>query len=97
MSYRSIYLRKAEQLRLKDNCLLIMREGATDPLKVPLEDISLILVEDRHMMLSSALMGELARHYIGMIFVDERYQPASVCMPLFSHYKQLYTISFQNR
>ena len=95
MSYRSVYLRKAEQLRLKDNCLLVIRDNEAEPLKIPLEDISLILVEDRHTMFSSSLIGELARYYIGMIFVDEKYQPASLCMPLYSHYKQLYVFQKQ--
>ena len=95
MSYRSIYLRKAEQLRLKDNCLLIVRENELPPVRVPLEDISIILIEDRHTMLSSSLLGELAKYYIGVIFVDDHYQPSSICMPLYSHYKQLYIFQKQ--
>lgn len=94
MSYRSIYIKKANQIRLENNSLVIMNEEEETG-RYPLEDISIILLEDRHTKISCALLGELSKYSISMIFVNDVYQPSSICLPLHSHYKELYVFQKQ--
>lgn len=87
MSYRCIYVRKADKINLKDNNLAVSNDGRE--VLVPLEDIALILIEDQRSAITVKLIASLSSYYIGLIICNEKYMPTSITLPLYMHYKQL--------
>ncbi|WP_278840666.1 type II CRISPR-associated endonuclease Cas1 [Holdemania filiformis] len=93
MSYRCIYIRSADKIRLKDNNLLVLNDERE--VTVPLEDISMILIEDPKALLTVRLVASLSSYYIGLILCDEKRNPISITLPLHMHYKQLHVFEMQ--
>lgn len=93
MSYRCVYIRAADKIRLKDNNLLVSNDERE--VTVPLEDISMILVEDPKALLTVRLVASLSSYYIGLILCDENRNPTSITLPLHMHYKQLHVFELQ--
>ena len=94
MSYRTVYVRSAEKLSLRSKSLIVTKEDKREVM-IPLEDISMILIEDQRSILTTRLIASLSSYYIGLIVCDERYMPASITLPLHMHYKQLYVFGLQ--
>lgn len=94
MSYRTVYVRNAERLSLRNKSLIVTKEDKREVI-VPLEDISMILIEDQRSILTTRLIASLSSYYIGLIVCDERYMPCSMTLPLHMHYKQLYVFGLQ--
>ncbi len=92
--YRSIYIKQAEKLSLRDNNLVVLKEDKREVI-VPLEDISFILLEDQRSVLTARLVASLSSYYIGLIICDEKYMPCSITLPLHMHYKQLEVFNMQ--
>lgn len=93
MSYRQIYIREANKLSFKDNQILIKRSEETN--KVPLEDISFIILEDYKTIITSKLLAELGKHYISLIVCDEKHDPVTITYSYNQHYKQLELLQYQ--
>lgn len=87
MGYRQVYIRKARKLAVKHQSLLIVNDEQV--LEIPLEDIASILLEDQQTVITSRLLSALSENYITMIICNERYQPSSISMPMYMHYRQL--------
>lgn len=93
MTYRCVYIRSAERISLKDNNLVVKNEKRE--VFVPLEDISMILLEDQKSVVTTRLIASLSSYYIGLIVCDEKYKPVSITLPLAMHYKQLRVFGLQ--
>lgn len=87
MGYRQLYIRKADKLSVIHHSLLIVNENKD--LEIPLEDIASILLEDKQTVITSRLLSALSENYITLIVCNDRYQPNSISMPMYMHYKQL--------
>ena len=92
--YSCIYIKRAEKLNLRDNQLVIKKQNERE-VTVPLEDISIILLEDQRSVLTARLIASLSSYYIGLILCDEKYMPISITLPLHMHYKQLAVFNMQ--
>ncbi len=93
MGYRQIIIKKSEKLHFKDNQLVIDKEGNST--KVPLEDISYILIEDSTTILTTRLLAELGKNAISLIVCDEKFEPTSIMYPYNYHFKQLDVLTHQ--
>lgn len=93
MGYRQVIIKKSEKLYLKDNSLVVEKEGNSS--KVPLEDINYILIEDARTVITSRLLAEIGKSGISLIICDETYKPTSIMYPYNYHFKQLNV--FQNQ
>ena len=93
MGYRQVIIKKSEKISFKDNQLLITKENQIN--KVPLEDISYILVEDQTTIITTRLLSELGKNAVSLIVCDETYIPTSIMYPYNYHFKQLDVFSKQ--
>lgn len=93
MGYRQVVIHKSEKLRFKDKQLIIDKQG--ESYKVPLEDISYMLIEDSDTVVTSRLLAELGKNAIALIVCDEKYLPTSIMFPYNYHFKQLDVFSKQ--
>lgn len=87
MSYRQIYIRKAEKLSLRHHSLIIKKEN--EEIAIPLEDIASLLLEDHQTVITAALLAALSDYYITLIICDEKHLPITQTLPMNMHYKQL--------
>ena len=93
MGYRQVIIKKSEKLHFKDNQLIIDKDESS--IKVPLEDISYILIEDSSTILTTRLLAELGKNAISLIVCDETFEPTSIMYPYNYHFKQLDVFSHQ--
>ena len=93
MGYRQVIIKKSEKLHFKDNQLIIDKDESST--KVPLEDISYILIEDSSTILTTRLLAELGKNAISLIVCDEKFEPTSIMYPYNYHFKQLDVFSHQ--
>lgn len=93
MSYRCIYIRRADKMNLRDNNIVVRNDERE--VIVPLEDIAMILLEDNCSLLTAKLISSLSSYYIGLIICDDKYMPVSLTLPLHMHYKQLRVFHMQ--
>lgn len=93
MGYRQVIIKKSEKLHFKDNQLIIDKDESS--IKVPLEDISYILIEDSSTILTTRLLAELGKNAISLIVCDEKFEPTSIMYSYNYHFKQLDVFSHQ--
>lgn len=93
MGYRQVIIKKSEKLHFKDNQLIIDKDENST--KVPLEDISYILIEDSSTILTTRLLAELGKNAISLIVCDEKFELTSIMYPYNYHFKQLDVFSHQ--
>ena len=93
MGYRQVIIKKSEKLHFKDNQLIIDKDESS--IKVPLGDISYILIEDSSTILTTRLLAELGKNAISLIVCDEKFEPTSIMYPYNYHFKQLDVFSHQ--
>ena len=93
MGYRQVIVKKSDKMHFKDNQLVIEKENASS--KVPLEDISYVLIEDSTTVLTTRLLAEFGKNAIALIICDETFEPTSIMYPYNYHFKQLEVFSRQ--
>lgn len=93
MGYRQVIIKKSDKMHFKDNQLVIEKENASS--KIPLEDISYVLIEDSTTVLTTRLLAEFGKNAIALIICDETFEPTSIMYPYNYHFKQLEVFSRQ--
>lgn len=87
MGYRQVVIRKSEKLNFKDNQLQVIKND--NVVKVPLEDINFIIIEDTTTVITTKLLSELGKNAISLIICDDKFLPTSIMYPYNYHFKQL--------
>lgn len=87
MGYRQVIIKNSEKINFKDNQLVITKDNIQS--KVPLEDISFVLIEDSTTIITTRLLAEFGKNAISLIVCDEKYEPTSIMYPYNYHFKQL--------
>ena len=80
MSFRTIAITKRAKLNLTLGFLEIRGEDTT---KVSLDDIDILLIENQAVSLTAALMTELMKRKIKVIFCDEKRNPQAEMVPYY--------------
>ncbi|BDR69747.1 CRISPR-associated endonuclease Cas1 [Clostridium tetani] len=84
MSFRSIIISNPAILNLKNNNLII---GNEEEFQIPIEDISVLVIEGVSVRLTNKLLSKLAENNVATIICDEKHLPSSIVLPLNVHYK----------
>lgn len=84
MSFRSVIISNPSTLSLK-NKNLIINNG--EEFKIPVEDISVLVIEDPAVRLTSRLLSSLSENSVATVLCDEKHLPLSTVLPLNVHYK----------
>lgn len=95
MGFRQIYIKEAKKLSLNNNCLIVNRGDAKEPLSFPLEDLDLIFVEDPNAVVTARLISESAKHGVSLIFCGANYLPVAETIPINGHYLQSSLLDLQ--
>ncbi|MCF0138360.1 MAG: type II CRISPR-associated endonuclease Cas1 [Oscillospiraceae bacterium] len=79
MSWRTVCVSGRAKLDLRLDCLTVRRQDET--LKIHISEISVLIVESTTVSLTAALLSELMRCKVKVIFCDEQHNPQSELLP----------------
>ncbi|MCH5272783.1 MAG: type II CRISPR-associated endonuclease Cas1 [Lachnospiraceae bacterium] len=80
MSWRTVVIASSAKLDYQMGYLVVRREDTT---KIHLSEISILLIETTAVSLTAALMAELMKKKIKVIFCDEKRNPSSEVIPYY--------------
>ena len=80
MSFRTIAITKRAQLNLSMGFLEVRGD---DTLKIYLDDIDILIIENKMVSMTAALMSELMRKKIKVIFCDDKRNPQGELIPYY--------------
>ena len=78
MSLQKLYIKNKAYLSYTNNLIKIKTEDIENT--VCLDDIDTILVENYHTTISTALLAQLSKSDISVIFCDEKFMPSSILL-----------------
>lgn len=83
MSFKQIFIKNKSYLSYQNNSMNVKNEF-TDTL-VSLDDIDIIIVENQQTTITSALLSNLAKADISVVFVDDKFNPTAISMGLYKN------------
>lgn len=92
MSWRSVFVSNPARLSLKNKHLVIKQGEETH---IPLEDISVIVMETDQATITSKLLDELARRGVLLFSCDPRHLPSGLFLPFQQHSRFLKILKMQ--
>lgn len=92
MTWRSIIISKPARLSLQQRHLLIEQN---EPIPVPLEDIAVIVVEAREVVITAPLLSALAQYGITLLTCDEQFLPCGQWLPFAQYHRCLKIFKLQ--
>ena len=78
MSYQKLYIKNKSYLSYANNLIKIKTEENENT--VCFDDIDTILIENYHTTISTALLAQLSKADINVIFCDEKFMPSSILL-----------------
>ena len=87
MAWRSVVITQPARLKLEQRALLVEQDAGN--VRVPLEDISVLIIDQPQVTLSAALLSACATRQIAVITVDETHTPNGVLLPHLPHSRAL--------
>lgn len=84
MGWRTVVISKASKISLKDHNFLYSPKDSED-IKVPIRDISVIILETHQVSITSALLSRLAEENILVFSCDKKHTPNGVFLPFHQH------------
>ena len=83
MSFKQIFIKNKSYLSYQNNSMSVKNEF-TDTL-VCLDDIDIIIIENQQTTITSALLSNLAKADISVVFVDDKFNPSAISMGLYKN------------
>ncbi len=84
MGWRILQITKPCKLSVK-NRQLLYEPFENDALTIPLEDVSVIILENKQILLSNALLSELPEYDVVLFTCDFSHLPSAVLFPFHTH------------
>ena len=83
MSFKQIFIKNKSYLSYQNNSMNVKNEF-TDTL-VCLDDIDIIIIENQQTTITSALLSNLAKADISVVFVDDKFNPTAISIGLYKN------------
>lgn len=83
MSFKQIFIKNKSYLSYQNNSMSVKNEFTKTT--VSLDDIDIILIENQQTTITSALLSNLAKSNISVVFVDEKYNPSAISIGLYKN------------
>jgi CRISPR-associated protein Cas1 len=93
MAWKGVHITRPGRLSVADDQLVVAQEAGE--VRVPLEDIGWIVVDEPAVTLTGALLAALPEHGIPLVMADSRHMPALLALPFHSHHRQAATAAAQ--
>jgi len=92
MSWRSLIISRPAKISLKNNQLRIAQEEILD---VPLEDVSVLVLESQQILITEGLISKLCQNNTVIFVCDSKHIPNGYILPYYQHSRQLKVIKEQ--
>jgi CRISPR-associated protein Cas1 len=92
MGFKNLKLETNTKIHIKNQQVVIGNEG---DIKIPLEDINCILVENQSVLLSSYFLQKVADNGIALYVCDEKHLPNAVLLPIVRHSRHFKVLKYQ--
>jgi CRISP-associated protein Cas1 len=93
MAWRGLHITKPGRLSLADGQIIVAQDN--DSVRIPLEDIGWIILDQPQLTLTTALFSACAENGIAIINTDARHTPSSLTLPFHQHHKQAHVATQQ--
>lgn len=93
MGWRILHLQNPGTLKLKDNSLIYT--GPENRVKVPLEDIDTVIIDNLSQQITGPLLSEFAKRAIQLIVCDEKHLPCGTLVSQNQFSRSLQTLNLQ--
>ena len=80
MSWRTVVISSSVKLDYKMGYMIVRKDEIT---KIHMSEIALLLIESTAVSMTAALLAELTKQKVKVIFCDERRNPSSELMPYY--------------
>lgn len=84
MGWRILFFSEPSRISLANNSVVVEKESQK-PISIPLADIDAVVIENRQISITSALLGRFASEKIALVVMDEHYQPSGILNPIGAH------------
>lgn len=88
MANRILYFGNPYQLNSKLEQLVITNKDTGEITQAPIEDIAVVIVDHREILLSQHTINKLAENKVAVVFCDDTHHPTSLLLPLDSNQVQ---------
>lgn len=86
MAWRGVHITKPGRLSLKDGQIVIVQDEGE--VRLPLEDIGWIILDEPRLTLTTTLLAACAEQGIALVHTDARHMPVSTTLPFHTHHRQ---------
>lgn len=93
MGFRVIFIENEVHMSFKLNNLIVEKEGGE--VWIPLDDISMIVVDNLHITITARMLSIIAEHNIGLIICNQEHLPIGMYGSYDNHSRISKTIKFQ--
>lgn len=83
MSFKQIFIKNKSYLSYQNNSMSVKNEFTETT--VSLDDIDIVIVENQQTTITSALLSNMAKANISVVFVDDKYNPSAISMGLYKN------------
>lgn len=97
MSWKTIMITSEKKFSIGNGFLLLkdFNKDDSETIKISLEEIDLILIENIKSLITIASLNELSRRNITLIISDAKHDPSTMMLPITSHHKPLQNFNLQ--
>lgn len=95
MLKQTLFFSKPCKLSLRLKQLVIEREDLPQPVTRPIEDLSVVIIENQQVIVTIPLLNELANNNVAVIFCDNHFMPSIQLMPLEANATQQEAYKYQ--
>lgn len=93
MTWRSLLIQNSSKLSLYRQHIQIQQKGET--YTVPLEDITVIVIENRETLITAPLLSALAENGVTLLTCNDQFLPCGQWLPFSQYHRQLKTLKLQ--
>jgi CRISPR-associated protein Cas1 len=86
MAWRGLHITKPARLSLADGQIIVSQEA--EDVRIPLEDIGWIILDEPRLTLTTSLLSACAENGVALINTDSRHMPSSLTLPYHRHHRQ---------
>ena len=85
MAWKGLHISKPGRLSVGDGQIIVAQDDGE--VRLPLEDIGWIVIDEPRLTLTASLLAALAEHGIAMFTTDQRHMPSAVTLPFARHHR----------
>ena len=93
MAWRSVMVSRPSYLKLKQKALRVEQDDGE--VSIPLEDVSVLLLDNPQITVTTQLLSACAAQQIAVIFIGENHHPNGVMLPYLPHSRALKVMKAQ--